>query len=936
MASIEKTIEIIFGAQDRNVRSTIRDLETSFNTFGDNFGSVAGQLSDVTEKALKTEAAIIALAAAYGGYAVSEAIKFQDAQIDLKKVLDDTDPSVESFTQTVTDLSERYGVAADSILKGIANFKQAGFTAEEAATLQKNALDLVIAGDVGATQATEILVASLKGFDAQAEDSARFIEALNNVSNQYATDLGELATGMAGISPVAKTMGFTFEETTGLITPVIEVFRSGNDAATALKTGLLKLVDDAKPVREALASIGISQFDLNGNMRSGKDIFYDVAEAFKTLDENQKLVVTSQLVGIDQAAKMVTVFDNLAKVQGVTATAMAETGSAIDEVNLRLDSAGKQVDKAVVVFNNLARSVGTELLPSFGDVSAGATTLLQAFRDIVESGGLAPLFDALDGQGAEIRAFFEEIAQALPEAFEGLDFKGLLDSFGNLRDSIGRLFGDLDLTRPDDLQQALQKLIDFMSLLTNASAGAVQGIEPLVDGIVTLLTKLADSDSETQTFIGNIGGIATTVDKLIPLLGILGDALGVVGGALGVLAATRALGTLSSLNTALTGISPTAVPLAAAIAAVTFAIHENIEAYDDYQQRQQAVADTEQHINETRASIADRLHEISEATGLAVTSMDDLNQAQQKGLIVFDEATGTYVKAGQTAQDLADAFKDVGLQLDPVSGSIIQLGNASGRTDEEIDALLNSIYGISTAASDVVGSFQSLAEAESAALGEIDKGKTTSITFADGMYQLHASNKAVVESSQEVAVAVEDTSMAMVKGSAEWKRVHDVLLETTQQANDFKIEMGKLANERYEINVNAAVDLQVAQIEADTKRISSAFDATASSISSLTEGVTDLWGSFSKATGFSTKWALEDAAKRMEDRLDKELELKQQLTEAIVSQSLATTQRLLSGEPIIQIDGGSLAPELEMIFDKILEYTQIRASNEGLSLLMGI
>jgi TP901 family phage tail tape measure protein len=96
-------------------------------------------------------------------------------------------------------------------------------------------------------------------------------------------------------------MGFSMEETAGILTPVIEIFRSGDEAAVALKTGLLKLIDDTKPVQEALASIGVSQTDANGALRSGKDILLDVSKAFQTLDEDQKLFVTQQLVGIEQA-----------------------------------------------------------------------------------------------------------------------------------------------------------------------------------------------------------------------------------------------------------------------------------------------------------------------------------------------------------------------------------------------------------------------------------------------------------------------------------------------------------------------------------------------------------------------------------------------------------------------------------------------------------
>ena len=168
-------------------------------------------------------------------------------------------------------------------------------------------------------------------------DRASTVDLLNEVSNKYATNVKELAIGMAGISPIAKRMNFSMAETAGLLVPVIEVYRSGSEAADALKTGLQQLTADTAPVKEALASIGVSQTDLNGKLRSGKDIFLDVAKAMVGLDDATKQYVIGQLVGIEQAGRMAQVFDNLNSYLGVTETAAASAGSAMKEIETRLD-----------------------------------------------------------------------------------------------------------------------------------------------------------------------------------------------------------------------------------------------------------------------------------------------------------------------------------------------------------------------------------------------------------------------------------------------------------------------------------------------------------------------------------------------------------------------------------------------------------------------
>jgi hypothetical protein len=55
-----------------------------------------------------------------------------------------------------------------------------------------------------------------------------------------------------------------------------------------MRTTLLKLTDDTKPVVEALAALGISQRDANGQLKFGRDILFEVAIAFSSLGDTEK------------------------------------------------------------------------------------------------------------------------------------------------------------------------------------------------------------------------------------------------------------------------------------------------------------------------------------------------------------------------------------------------------------------------------------------------------------------------------------------------------------------------------------------------------------------------------------------------------------------------------------------------------------------------
>lgn len=522
MANLERTISIIFTGDNRLER-TIREVEGAF-------GSIAAPVADLTNNLLLLETALLAAGTAFAVSAFEKAKVFESAVVDLQKVLGD-DENIEEFKTDAVEISEKYGESAAVVLQSAAEYKQAGFTAEEAMQLTRNGMDLVIAGGVEASQASEILVATLKGFDAPASEAGRVLDILNEVSNKYATSVEELGVGMSKLSPIASQAGLSFEQTASLLVPVIEVFRSGDEAAIALKTGMLKLISDAKPVAEALEKLGVSQHDVNGKMRLAGDILHDVGVAFKGAAQEDKLFLAEQLVGIDQAARMVAVFDNLDKSISVHADAMKAAGSAEAEVALRLETAEVAVNRFATAFENVQVAVGNKFLVAIKDALGGATELEIALRKAVDDKAFDQLFDALHPQLQNLNQMFREAAKNLPEALAQVDFSPVVDALGELSGELGQafvgIFGDIDVDTPESLAEVIQKLVDAFAGLTNVTAGVIKTYQPFFAIIGESIDRFAQMEAAEQKAAGELFGFAKMLTEfgqnLTVVLGVLGQ-----------------------------------------------------------------------------------------------------------------------------------------------------------------------------------------------------------------------------------------------------------------------------------------------------------------------------------------------------------------------------------------------------------------------------
>lgn len=526
MTDVQKTVSIIFRGDDQ-LSKTVKSIAGQVDAFESNLQTIAQPLASVADGILKLDAALALFAVGGIVYAYKKSSEFESAIVELKKVMGDQPEAIREVADAALDLSNKYGEAATDILQSTADYKQAGFNVKESMLLTKDSMDLVIAGNMEAAESSGILIGTLKGFRAPAEDARRLMDILNETSNNYATSVSQLGTGIRLLSPILSQMGFSFEESAGLLTPVIEVFQSGEQVARGLRTGLLKLTDDTPAVTDALKEVGVSQRDANGQLKSGKQILREVQEAWGDLTNSEKTFLAQQIAGTEQSAKMAIVFDTLSKQIEITNKAYESTGSIAAEVQARLESSEVQLARFAQGFKNLAILIGDKFNIAATETVAGATEIELALQQMVTAGTFDEIFSEIENFGSSLGTLLEEIAKTLPEAFEYVDFSPLIESLSEVRGEIGDFFADLDLTKPEDLARAIQFVVDSTASLINTTAGMVDTFQPILEGIMSTVEGFNRLDAEAQK---SAGGVLAAAKAIVDAGGLIAGALVVIGG----------------------------------------------------------------------------------------------------------------------------------------------------------------------------------------------------------------------------------------------------------------------------------------------------------------------------------------------------------------------------------------------------------------------
>lgn len=122
-------------------------------------------------------------------------------------------------------MSELVGAATE--------FRKSGFNDEDAANLAVVAsmLQNVADSELTAGEASNFIVSQLKAFNLEASDAQHIVDALNEVSNNFAVSSSDLSTNIVKASAALATGNTTYEESLGLFTAIVEITRNGARAA---------------------------------------------------------------------------------------------------------------------------------------------------------------------------------------------------------------------------------------------------------------------------------------------------------------------------------------------------------------------------------------------------------------------------------------------------------------------------------------------------------------------------------------------------------------------------------------------------------------------------------------------------------------------------------------------------------------------------------
>ena len=258
---------------------------------------------------------------------------FKDFEFAMAKVKAISGANAEEFKKlnnSARELGRTTFFTAQNVAELQLSLSKLGFRTDEILDSQEAILQLATAMGQDLGRTATVVAASIRGFGADTAETGRFADVMAAAFANSALDLEKFQTSMTKVSAIARSAGFSFEETTGLLGLLTDRGIEASIAGTSLRNILLALQDPTSELSERLGR----------TVHSGKDLIV----ALKELDKS----------GIDVAGVMGIV----EKRQVQAMESFIRSSDAIADFNkILLEAGGSAEDMADIMENTLQGAI---------------------------------------------------------------------------------------------------------------------------------------------------------------------------------------------------------------------------------------------------------------------------------------------------------------------------------------------------------------------------------------------------------------------------------------------------------------------------------------------------------------------------------------------------------------------------------------------------
>jgi len=295
--------------------------------------------------------------------------EFEFVMAKVNAVSGATEQEFAALTSSAEELGRTTFFTAEQVGQLQLNFSKLGFTADEIMNAQQATLNLATATGSDLARSATVAGAAIRGFGLDASETERVVDVMAVSFASSAMDIEKFQTSMTKVAPIAKSAGFSLEDTTAIMSKLTDSGIEASIAGTSLRNILLKMQDPSSDLTKSF-----------GRTIHGLDDLVPAMKAF--VEQGGSMADVMEVVDLRQAAafeQMITTADGTVELRN----ALLDAGG---EGQRMADIVGDTLQGSFLKFRSALEGLAISIMKDFaGGLQSAIENLATFFNMLAEN-----------------------------------------------------------------------------------------------------------------------------------------------------------------------------------------------------------------------------------------------------------------------------------------------------------------------------------------------------------------------------------------------------------------------------------------------------------------------------------------------------------------------------------------------------------------------
>ena len=222
---------------------------------------------------------------------------FEEGMSKVSAISGATGEEFDALTEKAKQMGAKTKFSATEATEAMQYMAMAGWKASDMISGIDGIMNLAAASGEELASVSDIVTDALTAFGLQAKDSAHFADVLAKAASNSNTNVGMMGATFKYAAPLAGSLGYSVEDTAVAIGLMANAGIKGEQAGTALRGMLTRMIKPTDEVEAVMEKLGITIANNDGTVKPFNQTMQELRKAFANLTDEEKAQYAASLAG---------------------------------------------------------------------------------------------------------------------------------------------------------------------------------------------------------------------------------------------------------------------------------------------------------------------------------------------------------------------------------------------------------------------------------------------------------------------------------------------------------------------------------------------------------------------------------------------------------------------------------------------------------------